>query len=78
MGLRESKGELSKQINCFDFQLECFRISKNMSFYNTFGRNRLIETIDDYDGTVHCRPFQKYLGRWISIDGLDVAVEMRL
>ena len=54
-----------------DFQLECFRTSKNILFYSTFGRNRLIETINGYDDTVHDGPFQKYRGRWISIDGLD-------
>ena len=36
-----------------------FRTSKNTSIYTNFGRNRPIETIDDYDGTVHCGPFQK-------------------
>ena len=32
-----------------------------MSFYRVFGRNRPIETIDGYDGTVHRGPFR--LGR---------------
>ena len=78
MGSRETRGEVSRQINCFDFQLEWFTIRKNTSFYRNFGRNRPIETIDGYDETVHRGPFQKYRGRWISIDGLDAAVEMRL
>ena len=71
MGLRETRGEVSRQINCFDFQLEWFTIRKNTSFYRNFGCNRPIQTIDGYDETVHCGPFQKYRGRWISIDGLD-------
>ena len=41
-----------------DFKLECFTIRKNTSFYSTFGRNRLIETINGYDETVHRGPFQ--------------------
>ena len=53
MKSRDSRGEVSKQINCFDFQLECLQSLKNMSFYSVFGRNRLIVSIDGYDGTVH-------------------------
>ena len=33
-----------------------------MSFYRAFGRNRPIETINGYDGSVHRGPFQKYRG----------------
>ena len=62
MGSRETRGEVSRQINCFDFQLECFRISKNMSFYSTFRRNHPIETINGYDETVHDGLFRKYRG----------------
>ena len=71
MRSRETRGELSRQINLFDFQLECFRIRKNTSFYRDFGRNRSIKTIDDYDGTVHRGPFQTCRGRPISTNGLD-------
>ena len=78
MGSRDSRGEVSKQINCFDFQLECLESPKNISIHTLFGRNRLIETIDDYDGTVHRGPFQKCRDRWIWMDGLDEAFEMRL
>ena len=78
MGSRETRGEVFRKINCFDFQLEWFTIRKNTSFYRNFGRNRPIETIAGYDETVHRELFQKYRGRWISIDGLDAAVEMRL
>ena len=56
-GLREMRGEVSRQINCFDFQLEWFTIRKNPLFYRAFGRNRPIETIDGYDETVHRGPF---------------------
>ena len=49
-----------------------------MSFYWAVGRNRLIKTINGYDGTVHRGPFRKYRGRWISMDGTDEAFEMRL
>ena len=70
--------EVSRLINCFDFQLECLTIRKNTSFYRNFGRNCPIETIDGYDEMVHRGPFRKYRGRWILIDGLDAAVDMRL
>ena len=51
----ERGGVLTDQF--LDFQLECFRTSKNILFYSTFGRYRPIETIDGYDGTVHRGPF---------------------
>ena len=41
---------------------------KNMSFYRAFDRNRPIETIDSYDGTVHHGPFQIIRGRPILIN----------
>ena len=65
MRSRETRGEVSRQINYIDFQLECFEHRKNTSFYTHFGRNRLIEAIDGYDETVHDEPFQKYRGRRI-------------
>ena len=68
---------MSKQINFLDFQLECLESPKNISIYTLFGCNRLIETIGGYDGTVYCGPFRKYRDHWISMDGLDAAVEMR-
>ena len=46
-------------------------MSKNMSFYRAFDRNRPIEMIDDYDGTVHRRPFQISRGHPILINGPD-------
>ena len=52
-----------------DFQLECFRISKNILFYRTFGRNRPIKTIDGYNGTVHRGPFRIYCIRRIADGG---------
>ena len=36
-----------------------------------FGRNRPIETIDGYDGTVHRGPFQKSRSRPIAMNGPD-------
>ena len=72
------RGEVSRQINLFDFQLECFRIRKNTSFYSTFGRNHPIETIDGYNETVHRGPFQLIHSRPIVMDGPDAAVEMLL
>ena len=33
--------------------------SEEHVFYRVFGRNRPIETIDGYDGTVHRGPFKK-------------------
>ena len=75
MGLRESRGEVSRQINCFDFQLEWFRNRKNTSFYRNFGRNRPIEKIDGYDETVHRGPFQLSHSCPIEkIDGYDETV----
>ena len=71
MESRDLRGEVSKQINCFDFQLECLQSSKNISLYRRIGRNRPIVSIDGYDGTVHHGPFQISRGRRISIDGLD-------
>ena len=71
MGSRETRGEVSREINCFDFQLEWFRIRKNTSFYRDFGCNRPIETIDGYDGTFHRGPFQISRSRLILMDGLD-------
>ena len=59
MESRDSRGEVSKQINCFDFQLECLQSSKNISLYRVFDRNRPIEMIDGYDETVHDGPFWK-------------------
>ena len=67
---------MSKQINFLDFQLECLESPKNISIYTLFGRNRPIETIGGYDGTVYRGPFQKYRDHWISIDGLDAAIEI--
>ena len=51
---------------------------EEQSFYRAFDRNRPIETIDGYDGTVHRGPFRKYRSRPIVMDGPDAAVEMRL
>ena len=69
MGLREPRGEVSRQINCFDFQLEWFRTSKNTSIYTHFGRDRPIEMIDSYDETVHDGSFQKSRSRQIFSGG---------
>ena len=71
MESRDSRGEVSKQIKLLDFQLECIQITKNMSFYRAFDRNRPIETVDGYDGTVHHGPFQISHGRPILINGPD-------
>ena len=69
MRLRETRGEVFRQINCFDFQLDWFEHQRNTSFYTHCGHNRLIETtIDSYNETVHDGPFQKYCGRRI-VDG---------
>ena len=49
---------MSRQLNWIEIQLGCLESSKYISFYSVFGRNRPIETIDGYDGTVHRGPFQ--------------------
>ena len=41
---------------------------KNKSFYRAFDRNRSIEMIDGYDGTVHRGLFHLSHGRPISIN----------
>ena len=48
-----------------------FRTSKNTFIYTDFARNRPIETIDGYDGTVHRWPFQLSRSRPILMDGPD-------
>ena len=52
--------------------LECLQRTKNTSFYSVFGRNRLIVSIDGYDGTVHRGLFQISRGRRIVMDGHDL------
>ena len=52
-------------------------MSKNMSFYRAFDRNRPIKTIDGYDGTVYRVPFQICRCCLILINGLDEFYEMR-
>ena len=49
-------------------------MSKNKSFYRAFDCNRLIETIDGYDGTVHRGPFRVSRGRPILINGSDAPI----
>ena len=71
MGSRETRGEVFGQINCFDFQLECFTNRKNTLFYRAFGRNRPIERIDGYDGMVHRGLFQLSHPRRILLNGPD-------
>ena len=48
-------------------------MSKNKSFYRAFDRNRPIETIDGYDGTVHRGPFCLSRGRPILINSPDAS-----
>ena len=71
MELRDSRREVSKQINLLDFKLECLQIGRTCLIYRLFGRNRLIEMIDVYDGTVHRGPFQLSRSRPILMDGPD-------
>ena len=47
-------------------------MSKNISFYSVFGRNRLIVSIDGYDETVHRGPFRLSRGRLILMNGWDL------
>ena len=77
MGLRDSRGEVSKQINCFDFQLECLTKSKNISLHRQIGHNHLIVLIDGYDETVHRGPFQLSRGRSILVNDQDEALDMK-
>ena len=71
---RELRREVSKQINLLYFQLECLQIRRTPCFYRAFGRNRPIEMIDGYNGTVHCWPFRKCRSHWIWMDGPDEVV----
>ena len=74
MESRDSRTEVSKQINWIDFYLECITNQKNISFDRIFGRNRPIETIEGYDETVHRGPFRLYCSRPIVMEGPDEAV----
>ena len=65
---------MSKHINWIDFFLEYFRNRKKISIYTSFGRNRLIETINGYDEMVHRGPFQLYRSRRILMERQDEAV----
>ena len=71
MESRDSRREVSKQINLLDFKLECLQIGRTCLIYSLFGRNRPIETINGYDGTVHRGPFQLSRSRLILVDGPD-------
>ena len=48
-------------------------MSMNKSFYRAFDRNRPIDTIDGYDGTVHGGQFCLSRGRLILINGPDAS-----
>ena len=58
MESRETRGMVSRQFNLIEIQLECLQMSKNISLYRAFDRNRPIETIDGYDETVHRGPLR--------------------
>ena len=58
MESRETRGKVSRQLNYIEFQLDCLQLSKNISLYRVFYRNRPIETFDGYDETVHRGPFR--------------------
>ena len=72
MESRETRGMVSRQFNLIEIQLECLQMSKNKSFYSNFGRNRPIVSIDGYNESVHCRPFQLSHDRRIVMDGHDL------
>ena len=46
-------------------------MSKNKSFYRAFDRNRSIEMMDGYNGTVHRGPFRLSRGCPILINSPD-------
>ena len=71
MELRYSRREVSKHINLLGFKLKCLQIRRTCLIYKLFGLNRLIETMDGYDGTVQRGPFQLSRSRRISMDGPD-------
>ena len=71
MESRETRERVSRELNWIEISTRMLRILKNTSFYRLFMRNRLIVSIDGYDGTVHRRPFQLSRNRPMSIDGLD-------
>ena len=74
MELRDSRREVSKQINFLDFYLECLQIGRTCLIYRLFGRNHPIETIDGYNVTVHRGPFQLSHSCLILMDGIDEVV----
>ena len=71
MESRETRGKVSRQLNWMEFHLGCLQLSKNISLYRVFDRNRPIETIDGYDEMVHDGPFGKYRDRPIVMKGSD-------
>ena len=71
MESRETRERVSRQFNWIEISTRMLRTSEELSIYTKFGRNRPIETIDGYDGTVHRGPFQLSRSRPISINGPD-------
>ena len=65
MESREMRRMVSRQLNWIEIQLGCLQMSKNISLYRAFDRNRPIKTIDGYDETVHRGPFRICRIRWI-------------
>ena len=57
---------------------DAYKCRRTSLFYRAFDRNRPIETIDDYDGTVHRGPFQISRSRMIVIKGSDRSTDKRL
>ena len=70
MRSREMRGEVSRQINFLISNSNALEHRRTL-FYSTFGRNRSIETIDGYDGTVHHGAFQLSRSRPIVMGGPD-------
>ena len=71
MESRETRERVSRQFNWIEISTRMLRTLEEHSIYTKFGRNRSIETIDGYDGTVHRGPFCLSRGRPIPMNGLD-------
>ena len=71
MESRETREKVFRQLNQIEISTRMLTNVEEQSFYWTFDRNRPIETIDGYNGTVHRGPFHLSRGCPILINGPD-------
>ena len=71
MESRETRGNVSRQLNQIEFPTRMLTIVEEYVIYSVFGRNRPIVSIEGYDGTVHRGPFCLSRGRPILMNSLE-------